>query len=82
MLASGGDPYLSKIENDMQVSALIGLSQETTKLFQVYSSGFLLGTLNANDEDRARQLLVTELTLQSQCFLNWEELRAVEVMRS
>lgn len=60
----------------MQHAGIIGLAEETKKLFQVYLAGFLLGTLNANDKIQAKILCATQFSI------NWRELHAVEVIRS
>lgn len=62
----------------MQQAAIIGISDETKKLFQVYRAGILLGTLNASNKDDAKKICAKQYSTP----IDWRELKAVEVMRS
>ncbi len=62
----------------MQVTALIGISTETQPLFQIYKDGILIGTLNAENKNSARKQCANKHNL----FIDWQELKAKEVLRS
>ena len=62
----------------MQIAAPIGISTETQTLFQIYKNGILIGTLNGNDKDTARK----QCANQYETVFDWQELKAIEVLRS
>lgn len=62
----------------MQVAAVIGLSDETEDLYQVFRNGILLGTVNASDKDSAKKKCIDKYEHQ----IDWAQLRTIKVMRS
>lgn len=62
----------------MQITALIGISTETQPLFQVFKDGILIGTLNAENKNSAREQCASKYDVA----IDWQELKAQEILRS
>jgi len=62
----------------MQIAALIGISDDTQNLYQVYKSGILLGTMNAVNANAAKEICADKYNP----VIDWRELSTLEVMRS
>ena len=62
----------------MQIAAIIGITDETKPLYQIYKAGILFGTVNAVNSDEAKKICAGKY----QSPMDWRELKAIEVMRS
>lgn len=62
----------------MQIVAPIGISDQTRKLFQVFKDGFLMATLNADDNNEARKTCAQQYNVSNL----WYRFQTVEILRS